>query len=305
LTKESKYNELVQKRTNLENAIGKFGNSQNVNLNLNNSNNLNDNAQNFRALQYLYHSYILEINNLENDFIRKQNNNEIISKDIKINRLLEQLKIRDEYIHQEKKSLANKKIKFTFEREKDIKKIEDLNMGSNNFSLPVIFQQDKRLNTQTIMNDINKNSSRMKNHLNFIKSNSMIKLGNKNKFKDFEKIKIFKGKAVEILNNNELNKTNKNELKLSKEFNKRNIYLYKKNFNYSCNVDKSNTFSLRLNNNPKDNFKERIINLINSQINMENNEFKYPRMVNIIKRNNFIYDEVAYQPWKYPDIFSK
>ena len=158
LTKESKYNELVQKRTNLENAIGKFGNTQNNNTNMNN-NNLSDNTQNFSALQYLYHSYILEINNLENDFIRKQNNNEIISKDIKINKLLEQLKIRDEYINQEKKSLANKKIKFIFEREKDIKKVEDLSIGSNNFSLPVIFQQDKRLNTQTINNDINKNSS--------------------------------------------------------------------------------------------------------------------------------------------------
>ena len=158
LTKESKYNELVQKRTNLENAIGKFGNTQNNNTNMNN-NNLSDNTQNFSALQYLYHSYILEINNLENDFIRKQNNSEIISKDIKINKLLEQLKIRDEYINQEKKSLANKKIKFIFEREKDIKKVEDLSIGSNNFSLPVIFQQDKRLNTQTINNDINKNSS--------------------------------------------------------------------------------------------------------------------------------------------------
>ena len=29
-------------------------------------------------------------NNLENDFIRKQNNNEIITKDLKINRLLYQ-----------------------------------------------------------------------------------------------------------------------------------------------------------------------------------------------------------------------
>ena len=63
------------------------------------------------------------MNNLENDFIRKQNSNDIISKDIKINRLLEQLKIRDEYISQEKKSLASKKIKFVFEQEKDIKKI--------------------------------------------------------------------------------------------------------------------------------------------------------------------------------------
>ena len=159
--------------------------------------------------------------------------------------------------------------------------------------------------TITIMDNINKNSSRMKYHLNPIRSNSMIKLGNKNRFRDFEKIKIYKGKAIEVIDNKELNKTNKNELKLSKEFNKRNIYLYKKNFNYSCNVDKSNTFSLRLNKKPKENFKEQIIDLINSQINVENNEFKYPRMVNIIKRNNFIYDEVAYQPWKYPDIFAK
>ena len=145
----------------------------------------------------------------------------------------------------------------------------------------------------------------MQEYVWMLLSNSMIKLGNKIKYKDFEKIKIFKGKAVEIFDNNELNKTNKNEFKISKEFNKRNIYLYKKNFNYFCNVDKSNTFSLRLNKKPKENFKEEIINLINSQINVENNEFKYPRIVNIIKRNNFIYDEVAYQPWKYPDIFAK
>jgi len=162
LTKESKYNELVQNRLNIENAIGKFGNSNNNNSNMNN-NNLNDNTQNFSALQYLYHSCILEINNLENDFIRKQNNNEIISKDIKINRLLEQLKIRDEYIKQEKKSLANKKIKFIFEREKDIKKVEDLTLGSN-ISLPVIFQQDKRLNTQTINTDNNNNISPSNNN---------------------------------------------------------------------------------------------------------------------------------------------
>ena len=40
--------------------------------------------------------------------------------------------------------------------------------------------------TITIMDNINKNSSRMKYHLNPIRSNSMIKLGIKNKFKEFE-----------------------------------------------------------------------------------------------------------------------
>ena len=154
MNKESKYNELVKKRTHLENAINKFGNIGTTNNSANN--NINDSTNNFSALQYLYHSYILEINNLENEFIRKQNTNEILEKNMKINKLLEQLKIRDEYIKQEKKSLNNKKIKFIFEREKDIKKIDDL-IGESQPSLPVIYQQDKRLNTQTMSSNSNIN----------------------------------------------------------------------------------------------------------------------------------------------------
>ena len=60
INKESKYNELFSKRANLENNIGKFGNSSNINSN---NNSLIDNTQNFSALQYLYHSFFLEINN--------------------------------------------------------------------------------------------------------------------------------------------------------------------------------------------------------------------------------------------------
>ena len=110
---------MVAKRANLENAIGKFGNSPNLNIN---NNSFVDNTQNFSALQYLYHSFILEINNLENDFIRRQNTNEIMSKDIKINKLIEQLKIRDDIIKQEKKSLAKKKLNFFLKVKKILKK---------------------------------------------------------------------------------------------------------------------------------------------------------------------------------------
>ena len=144
----------------------------------------------------------------------------------------------------------------------------------------------------------------MNNYLDIKKSNSMIKLGNKNKFKEFEKIKIYKGNVIEVSDKNELYKDNKKQMKISKEFNKRNLYLFQKNFNYSGKVDKTETFNLR-SNKPKEKFKERVIKFINNQINIENNEFKYPRMVNILKRNNIIYDEVAYQPWKYPDLFTK
>ena len=139
--KESKLNEIMSKRTDLENAIGKYGSSMSLNSN---SNAYNENIQNFTALQYLYQSYILEINNMENDYLRKKSLNEIRVKDIKIQKLVEQLKIRDEYINQEKKQLAKKKINYFFEGEKDIKKLEELNIDKN-FSLPFIIQQDNNI----------------------------------------------------------------------------------------------------------------------------------------------------------------
>ena len=113
--KENKYNEIVARRANIEKIIGKYGNSVNINSN---SNNYKENIKDFNALQYLYQSYILEINNMENDFIRKQSLNEIRTKDIKIHKLVEQLKIRDEYINQEKKQLAKKKLITTSKEKK-------------------------------------------------------------------------------------------------------------------------------------------------------------------------------------------
>ena len=210
LSKEAKYNELVQKRPNLENAIGKFGNTPNINLN--NINNLSDNTQNFSALQYLYHSFILEMNNLENDFIRKQNTNEIINKDIKINRLLEQLRIRDEYISQEKKSLANKKVKFVFEQEKEIKKIEDLSIETKNFSLPVIFQQDKRLNTQTF-NNLNNNITTLKSPQNSSRNRVFLMNNGQYDYSGYSNPNIIMEKKVIRTKTNEImTKTKKNQL---------------------------------------------------------------------------------------------
>ena len=207
IAKESKFNELVQKRTHLENTINKFGNINNTN-----NNNINDSTNNFSALQYLYHSYILEINNMENEFIRKQNTNEIIEKNIKINKLLEQLKIRDEYIKQEKKSLKNKKVKFVFEREKDIKKIEDLVSGSQFPPLPVLYQQDKRLNTQTLTSNsnININQTQANNH-----SRNKVYLMNNGQY-DYSGYSnpniIMEKKVIRTKTNEIMTKTKKNQL---------------------------------------------------------------------------------------------
>ena len=210
VNKETKFNELVAKRTSLENAIAKFGNSQNLNSN---NNSFVDNSNNFSALQYLYHSHILEINNLENEFARKQNTNEIVSKDIKINKLIEQLKIRDEYIKEEKKTFADKKIKFVFEGEKDIKKIEDLNIDKN-LALPFILQQDNNtlrttknnFGSQTIEAASTKNNNSNPQRVTVLSKGQYDYSGYSNPNIIMEK-KIIKTKTNEIMT-----KTRKNQL---------------------------------------------------------------------------------------------
>ena len=130
--KESQYREIYARREDLESSISR------ASAGLRNT---SYNNKNLDALEYLYQSYVLEIDNMENDFLRKQSLGEIRSKDIKIQKLVEQLKIRDEYIREEKKQLANKKIKYYFKGENEIKKLEELNIDKN-FSLPFIIQQN-------------------------------------------------------------------------------------------------------------------------------------------------------------------
>ena len=160
---EDRYNEIKARRSSLENAIAKYGSSMNLNSN---SNSYKENTQNFNALQYLYQSYVLEISNLENDYLRKKSLNEIRSKDIKIQKLVEQLKIRDEYISQEKKQLSKKKIKYFYEGEKDIKKLEELNIDKT-FSLPFIIQQENNNNVPSF-NSTNRVKSPNINRVNQI-----------------------------------------------------------------------------------------------------------------------------------------
>ena len=162
--KESQFREIMAKRPDLEASISKFAASiKNINS--------NDNNQGLSTLEYLYQSYILEIDNMENDFLRKQSLGEIRTKDVKIQKLVEQLKIRDEYINQEKKQLAKKKIKYFFKGENEIKKLEELNIDKN-FSLPFIIQQDNNSFNQNHVKfrsiDNNKNSVLNINRINQI-----------------------------------------------------------------------------------------------------------------------------------------
>ena len=163
--KESQYREIVAKREDLKAAISKFVSNTKYSA-------LNDNKQGFNTLEYLYQSYILEIDNMENDFLRKQGLGELRTKDIKIQKLVEQLKIRDEYISEEKKQLAKKKIKYFFKGENEIKKLEELNIDKN-FSLPFIIQQDN--------NSFNNMMNQNKFNFNSINNNNQNRPANSNK----------------------------------------------------------------------------------------------------------------------------
>ena len=95
IAKETKYNETMKKRENFENLINKFGKDKNGS-----------------SLTYLYHCFVFEINNLTNEHIRRQNLIILRQKEMKVSKLLDQVKIRDEYINTEKKELKKKNIHF-------------------------------------------------------------------------------------------------------------------------------------------------------------------------------------------------
>lgn len=163
----------------------------------------------------------------------------------------------------------------------------------------------KYKNTITIMDSVNDKSMLPKYYINYRRNNSLIENKNKKFIKDFERIKIFKGKAVEITNRNEQNKRNRKNINISNEYNKRHIYLFKSSFNYLCGMDKNDIFCMKIIKNPKEKIKQKAISLVNKQINLENYEFKIPRMVNILNRNKFLYDKIFYQTWKYSSLSLK
>ena len=202
--KESQYREIYAKRADLEASISKVSSSlRNIQY--------NDNNQGLNALEYLYQSYILEIENMENDFIRKQSMGEIRTKDIKIQKLVEQLKIRDEYIKEEKKILAKKKIKYNFQGENEIKKIDELNIDKN-FSLPFIIQQD---NNSFNQNPFKYSSANTNNDTNKVKilERVNIKSNGKYDYSGYSNPNIVKEKKVIKTKTNEImRKTKRNQI---------------------------------------------------------------------------------------------
>ena len=170
---------------------------------------------------------------------------------MKIQKLVEQLKIRDEYINNEKKEIENKNINFVFENENDIKKIEDLNIDKS-FSLPVIVQNNDNLNTNNFrlsakstkrnFNDDNKNESPPQRIYKYDYSG----YNNPNIVKEKQN---FKTKTNEIIKKSKRNQLSELKLNILNDLykNSKVKYInYKKNLKKSYDDDNVITFDTKI-----------------------------------------------------------
>lgn len=212
IAKETKYNETFKKRENFENLVNKFGKDKNGS-----------------SLPYLYHCFVFEINNLTNEHIRRQNLTLLRQKEMKIAKLIEQLKIRDEYINTERKELKNRNIHFVFADENQIKRLEELNIDRS-FSLPTVIQQQevpiqvkspsRRMNTSADLSKQRTTATNLKYDYSAYNNPNIVK----------EK-QQFKTKTNEIINKSKRNELSQLRLNILNDSykNSKVVYVNKKN----------------------------------------------------------------------------
>ena len=115
-------------------------------------------------------------------------------------------------------------------------------------------------------------------------------------------IKNHKSNSVYIINEEKENKIIGNGIHGNRKNNNYKLF-YLSKFNYSFSIDKNNIFCLKYKK-PKENIRKRTINIINQiTYNKMKDEYKQPKMIKILERNDKIHDEIFSQPWRYPNLF--
>ena len=109
------------------------------------------------SLRYLYEYYQLQIENMENEHQRITNIITLNKRDLKIQKILEQLKIRDEYISKENAELHKRKVNFSFPNENEIKQISQLKCSHIKHISPLYVYQD----SNNVNDNINVNNNNL------------------------------------------------------------------------------------------------------------------------------------------------
>ena len=156
-------------------------------------------------------------------------------------------------------------------------------------------------NTKDNSNISNNNYKNIENYYKQ-KNNNFYKLKKFGKYPNLPNFKIHKNNSVDFLYENERYKIISNKIENHENIDKR-FYIKIPHFNYSCSLDKNNIFCLKYDK-PKLNAKKKTIKMINLLNNIKaKNEYKIPRMIKILEKNDKIYDEIFSQPWKYRELF--
>lgn len=113
------------------------------------------------SLRYLYEYYQLQIENMENEHQRITNMITLNKRDLKIQKILEQLKIRDEYISKENAELQKRKVNFSFPNENEIKQISQLKYNNTKHIAPLYVYQDSNNINENV--NVNNNSNILQN----------------------------------------------------------------------------------------------------------------------------------------------
>ena len=106
--KKRMFNELIKRRENIENYVN------------------TNKRSNLSSLFCVYNKYVYEIQNLNNEYTRKRSMILLNQQNMKIQKLIEQLSIRDEYITNYNKQLLQMKTELKYEEDNNIKPIKDL-----------------------------------------------------------------------------------------------------------------------------------------------------------------------------------
>ena len=123
--KLKQYEDLIKKRETFETYFKKAGNTPQID-----------------SLRYLYEYYLLQIENISNEQERISNMIELNKRELKIHKIIEQLKIRDEYITKENNELKHKKVKFQFNNDNKIKPLSQLKLINKKQITPLYLYQD-------------------------------------------------------------------------------------------------------------------------------------------------------------------
>jgi hypothetical protein len=235
ISKQTSLFEFESKRTDIKNNISKYKDEP-----LSGS------------LNTTYQHYIVLLENLNLEYKKIQNNFNLKQKELKLNKLIDQIKLRDDLLSSVKNEMSKKGI--NFKTSDEVKSLENLNISSN-FILPTVGNPKDSGQTPFTLRSFrgisqnyssnNLNSSRSKSPYEGYKNPNIVKTKKK-----------FKSKITEIIDKVKKNELSDLKLNMINNLypNSKIYYINAKNPNKKLNINQQNliTFDTRKLNNSFD-----------------------------------------------------